>query len=134
MDVVGLEPTDFAVWEFVGYDAADKEVGRIPQALKVPYKNKKHLEFASVYFTGKPERFEIVLTDKKAVRASGKDGDKNGGGGGASVGGADIGGGAPPAGGGGAPPAGGGAPPSGGGGDGGGGGKGGDGGGDGGEE
>jgi hypothetical protein len=129
LSVEGTEPTDFAVWEFVAFDEKDKEVGRIPQAVKIPYKSVKNLEFTNVYFLAEPVRFEVHLTDKKAIRAdSGLTATKDGAEGGPRAGGADLGGGSPPpdgggAGGGGGAPA---APPPGNGGGDGGGGKGGE--------
>lgn len=92
LTVESIELTDYSVWEFVAYDKDDIEVGKILQGLKIPYKNKKSLKFDSMYYTGKPVRFEVLLTDKVAVKADSGSAAPAGGAGGGS---------APPGGGGG---------------------------------
>jgi hypothetical protein len=88
MDVEAKEPLDFAVWDFIAYDSKDKEVGRIEQAVKIPYKSTKHLKWDSIYFQGRPDHFVVAYTDKKAAQAA-----EQGGGEGAPRGGASSGGG-----------------------------------------
>jgi hypothetical protein len=114
LEVEGRELTDFGVWEFIAFDVKGKEVGRIPQSMKMPFEHPKRLKFDSIYFLAKPDKFEVRLTDKKAVRAAksnsgaGTPGIGAGGGGAAGGGSGDSGGQRPGLGAGGGPPSGGG--------------------------